>query len=542
MQRTSGSPARVEDRVWGNAVHPPSPAPTPAGGPARPQAGRGFGPRQSASPPPTTERPVASVHRSRVTGHCSPSPASLPDLTARFSLVWLVAANLVGLLLAALLLWPDFGDALAPLTYGRWMPVHHNAQLYGWCALPLVGLLLRAFLVPDRAGNRHALLAFAGWSVALGFGAFSWLRGEASGKLFLDWTGPARLAFPAALCVLWAVLAHHAFRQLAAEASVSSGSGVRSSRSAFPHSAIRTPHFVRFALVAALLLVPAVMHFSAGPRTFPPVNPDSGGATGVSLYGSTLGLLLVFAAVPWLVALPLRPGARRSRLTWPTLAAALVVFALANHGHGSHHDHDQIITLGLLFLAPPLLARDWRRFVWKPEARGWLIASLVWGVLLVADGWITFLPGFSERMKFTNALVAHSHLAMAGLLTSINMVFLLHLGDSPRVAAALGARAPFRLWQLAAAVHIGVLLALGWFEGATPSLVLGGSDTMRLVYLVRLLAGAAMAAASLWWLGAVFRPRRTASETCHVLRDNPASGRAAAPHSTDSSSPTNLAP
>jgi cytochrome c oxidase cbb3-type subunit 1 len=437
---------------------------------------------------------------------------SLADLTARFSLAWLVAANLVGLLLAALLLWPNLGDALIPLTYGRWMPVHQNAQLYGWCALPLVGLLLRAFLVPGRAADRHTLLALGAWSAALAFGAFSWLRGEASGKLFLDWTGSARIAFPAALCVLWAVLAHHAGLRLAASRAPESGPD----RSCVAPAALdsRRSTLVKFLVVAALLLVPTVMHFSAGPRTFPPVNPDSGGATGVSLYGSTLGLLLVFAAMPWMVSLPLRPDARRARLTWPVLGAALVVFGFANHGHGSHHDRDQIITLGLLFLAPPLLARDWRRFVWKPEARGWLIASLAWSALLVADGWLTFLPGFSERLKFTNALVAHSHLAMAGLLTSMNMVFLLHLGDSPRVARALGARTPFWLWQLAAAVHIGVLLAFGWFEGASPALVVGGSETERMVYLLRLLAGAAMAVASIWWLSALFsRPAPPRADT-----------------------------
>ncbi|MFT3830541.1 MAG: hypothetical protein QM691_12640 [Opitutaceae bacterium] len=524
MHRRSGSPAQVEDRVGDNAVHPPASAPAPAGGPACPRAGRAPGPHQAIAPATAVAHPPlpAADH---------PSPVSrLPDLVARFSVGWLVAGNLVGLLLATLLLWPTLGDALAPLTYGRWVPVHHNAQLYGWCALPLVGLLLRAFLVPGRAADRHALLALGAWSVALAFGAYSWLHGEASGKLFLDWTGPARIAFPAALCVLWAVLAHHASRRLAADARAGSGfmvagsevprggtsftaaswtqaamSGVKSA-SAHPHSPFRNPHFLRFALVAALLLVPSVLHFSAGPRTFPPVNPDSGGATGVSLYGSTLGLLLVFAAMPWMVALPLRTGARRTRLTWPALGAAFVVFAFANHGHGSHHDRDQIVTLGLLFLAPPLLARDWHRFVWKPEARGWLVAALAWGALLVADGWMTFLPGFSERLKFTNALVAHSHLAMAGLITSVNMVFLLHLGDAPRVHRALGARPPFWLWQLAAAVHIAVLLALGWFEGANPALVLGGGGTVHLVYLIRLAAGAAMAVASVWWLVAMWRP------------------------------------
>ncbi|MBK8479263.1 MAG: hypothetical protein IPL39_24185 [Opitutaceae bacterium] len=506
MPRASGFSARLGDRVEGNAAQQPSTPHPLAGGPPFPQAGQGLRPRHSSAPP--SDCPASGL-RSPV--------CDLADLVARFSLGWLAAANLAGLLLAALLLWPELNDALAPLTYGRWMPLHHNAQLYGWCALPLVGLLLRVFLVPGRAANRHTLVVLAAWSAALLLGAVSWLGGGASGKLFLDWTGAARIGFSLALTALWAVLAHHAFRRLAGENSFGFRVSSFGSAHAAPAAALRpqssvfslqpSPTLLRFALIAGLLLVPTMMYFSAGPNLFPPVNPNSGGATGVSLYGSTLGLLLVFAAMPWMVALPLQPGARRSRLTWPILIAALSVFATANHGHGSHHDRDQIITLGLLFLAPPLLARDWRRFVWRPEARGWLVAALVWGALLVADGWITFLPGFSERLKFTNALVAHSHLAMAGLITSVNMVFLLHLGDSSRVQSALGARTPFWLWQLAAALHIALLLALGWREGAAPALVLGGGDTTRLFYLVRLLAGAAMTVASLWWLTASFRNR-----------------------------------
>ena len=38
--------------------------------------------------------------------------------------------------LSLLLLWPGLGDLFAPLTYGRWMPLHMNWQLYGWTALP----------------------------------------------------------------------------------------------------------------------------------------------------------------------------------------------------------------------------------------------------------------------------------------------------------------------------------------------------------------------------------------------------------------------
>ena len=77
----------------------------------------------------------------------------LQRITAGYSLIWLLAANLVGLWLALLLLWPDLGTVLGGWTYGRWMPLHMDWQLYGWCALPLVGLLLSVYLAP-RYGSR----------------------------------------------------------------------------------------------------------------------------------------------------------------------------------------------------------------------------------------------------------------------------------------------------------------------------------------------------------------------------------------------------
>ena len=43
---------------------------------------------------------------------------------ALHSLGWLVAANVVGVWLGVTLLWPEMGDRLAPLTFGRWVPLH----------------------------------------------------------------------------------------------------------------------------------------------------------------------------------------------------------------------------------------------------------------------------------------------------------------------------------------------------------------------------------------------------------------------------------
>lgn len=83
----------------------------------------------------------------------------------RHSLGWLVAANLVGLLLAVFLLWPGLNDLLAPLTYGRWVPLHLDWQLYGWCSLPLVGVLFHYYLPED---DRAAITARLGLVLRLG--------------------------------------------------------------------------------------------------------------------------------------------------------------------------------------------------------------------------------------------------------------------------------------------------------------------------------------------------------------------------------------
>src|SRR5690606_34891873 len=130
-------------------------------------------------------RPMATPARD-----VSPAPDALALRVRRHALGWLVAANAVGLWLALLLVWPDAGRALGPLTYGRWAPLHLNWQLYGWCALPLVGALLRFHAPPSgRRDARWAGMALAAWTFALLAGGLSWLGGVVSGKLFLDWHG-----------------------------------------------------------------------------------------------------------------------------------------------------------------------------------------------------------------------------------------------------------------------------------------------------------------------------------------------------------------
>ena len=392
------------------------------------------------------------------------------------SLGWLLAANAAGVLLAALLVWPGAGGGAAWLGYGRWMPVHLNGQLYGWCALPLVGALFAACLEPRHPGGiAHVRFALRAWSGALALGCVAWLSGVTSGKLFLDWAGWVRPALGAAMAALWTLLAAHLWwgRARAGTARWRAAAG----------------------LLAMLGTVPALMYWAAGREVYPPVNPDSGGATGASLLGSTLGIVAVCGAVPVLLGVP-RTGNRRAGWFWWALAASFAGYGLIDHGHASHHAGAQIAGLGLLLAWIPLLVAYGRSWAWSAGAKRWAIAAGVWWTLLVASGWAEFLPGASEASKFTHALVAHAHLAMAGFVTSLNFMVLNEL-DPGRAPGGGGA---FWTWQIACAAYVGLMFALGSTEADRPAELFYGAEWTRWIFAGRLAAGAAMlgAVAVLW--------------------------------------------
>ena len=117
------------------------------------------------------------------------SDARVMAFAAWHSLFWLVVANAVGVLLATLLLVPGLNAFLGEWSYGRWMPVHINLQLFGWLSLPLVGFLFKVYGADRKPAAQWCLSSLWIWSAALCAGALSWLNGHSSDKLFLDWTG-----------------------------------------------------------------------------------------------------------------------------------------------------------------------------------------------------------------------------------------------------------------------------------------------------------------------------------------------------------------
>src|SRR3954453_8874385 len=206
----------------------------------------------------------------------SESRASVLAYAAWHSLGWLLAANLIGVWLAVLLLFPSAGHWLGAWSYGRWTPVHLNFQLYGWMALPLVAWAMRIYRAdrgPIATWSRAALVL---WSLALTIGAVSWLNGDTIGKLFLDWSGYPRIFFALAILFLWFVLA---------------GAYARAWRERQNRS-LRV-RMAKLGGLAVLLLVPFVLYIASDPGIYPAVNPDTGGPTGASQLESTLIIVLI---------------------------------------------------------------------------------------------------------------------------------------------------------------------------------------------------------------------------------------------------------
>lgn len=391
----------------------------------------------------------------------------------RHALFWLLAGNGVGLLLALMLILPVVGLPLGEATYGRWVPLHLNWQLYGWTALPLVAWVLGLFPQCRQRLSAWALMGVRAWSVILGLGGLYWLSGRTSGKIFLDWTGPLRVLFPLVILNLWAVL-------MAAW-------GLGKKRS-IP------------AVLALLILgcVPYSLYFASDPAVYPPADPSTGGPTGASLLNSTLSVVCLFLLLPRTLGL-CRNSSSMEKLLWVLFAGAIVLGLLANRLPPSHDHPGQIAALATLAIWPPLVASWYSRLKWTGPSKHWRRALFLWFGLLTLHGIIAYLPGVLDQVKFTNALVAHSHLAMAGFTSSF-VIFLIQQVVPEDLARTFDHRASFWMWQAASLVYVAVMTVAGLHEAGSPGFTVSPGVTYFVLYSIRLLCGLALFASSYhWW-------------------------------------------
>lgn len=413
---------------------------------------------------------------------------------ASHALAWLVAGNAVGLLLSVLLLAPRLNPGA--LTYGRWVPVHLNIQLYGWTALPLVAWLFSIYEVHRSKSAAWASPAVWAWSAGLFAGACAWLSGTSSGKIFLDWRNGSLWVFVAALCILWAVLA----------IAWKDGS---------PHWG-KLRKWLSGAGIAGLAMVPISMVFAASPAVYPPIDRTTGGPTGSSLLGSTLivvGMMLLLPRITglWSAALqaaspsPARPHTPHDQLrrlekprsigSWIFFAFCWLAFAITEAVGGTHFDLWQIGAMLCLVPWAWIIPSDWKRFSWPEGSQPWRIAAMCWWGLLVLTGVTMYFPSLLDHLKFTQALVAHSHLAMAGFTSSFCALLVVTI-----TGKKLGGNISIGAWNIAVLLMILILAWMGWREGDGYGWMISDPEWRKAGLVFRALCGALMLAVSVVWL------------------------------------------
>lgn len=397
------------------------------------------------------------------------------------SLAWLVFANAIGVLLAVLLLFPTLNTQLGEWTYGRWMMVHMNLELYGWASLPLVGFLFRVYDADRGATANWTRPVLWVWSAALGVGAVSWLSGNSSGKLFLDWSGYARIIFPLALLTLWLFLAFAFAGQL---------------RDGQPKRAIGLA--ARLSGLALLLAVPIVLYAASSPGSYPPVNPATGGPTGASQLESSLAIVAIVLMLPFGLTVRKLEKSNTVALAWLVLIGEILLCIGLGRGDTSHHQPAQFLSLASLLVWLPITPAYYSAFQWHRESRRWRRAFLWWWSALLVTGWLFFLPGVLDHFKFTDGLVGHSFVAMAGFASSLLIFAMVQLlGEGGWI---FNGNRSFVLWHVGVIAYVLLMTVAGWFEAFDAAFIIVPGVVRNVIYALRLITGILMLTASVAWL------------------------------------------
>jgi cytochrome c oxidase cbb3-type subunit 1 len=397
------------------------------------------------------------------------------------SLFWLVFANAIGVLISLLLLFPSLNRLLGEWTYGRWIMVHMNLELYGWTSLPMAGFLFKVFRADRGPLAQWCRPVLWVWSAALGVGAYSWLSGHSSGKLFLDWSGYARVFFPLAMIALWALLAVSFVDnwRSAANTTIASWSA-------------------KALGLALLLVVPCVIYIASSPNFYPAINPDTGGPTGASQLESSLIIVAILLMLPFGLTRRKAGRPRVIAIAWAVMVAEFLLCFALGRADISHHRPAQFLSLGSLLIWIPLTPVYYAAFAWHENTRRWRVAFLAWWSALVLTGWVFFLPGILDHFKFTDGLVGHSLLAMAGFVSSLLIFVLVQLlGEGGWI---FNRTRSFYGWNIAVLAYVALMSAAGWREGFDPTFTIVPSAARNAVYILRLVAGVVMLASSLDWL------------------------------------------
>jgi cytochrome c oxidase cbb3-type subunit 1 len=247
-----------------------------------------------------------------------------------------------------------------------------------------------------------------------------------------------------------------------------------------------------------LLAVPALIYIASSPNLYPPINPDTGGPTGASQLESSLVIVAILLMLPFGLTKRRDGSFWKIAAGWITLAAESILCVALGRADISHHRPAQFLSLGSLLVWIPLTPVYYAAFAWRANTLRWRNAFLCWWSLLLISGWILFLPGVLDHFKFTDGLVGHSLLAMAGFTSSLLIFVMVQLlGVDGWI---FNRTRSFYGWNFAVLAFVVLMTAAGWREGFDPTFTIVPGAARNAVYILRLVVGVAMLASSLDWL------------------------------------------
>jgi cytochrome c oxidase cbb3-type subunit 1 len=247
-----------------------------------------------------------------------------------------------------------------------------------------------------------------------------------------------------------------------------------------------------------LLAVPVLMYAASSPNYYPAINPDTGGPTGASQLESSLIIVAILLMLPFGLTQRTAGNSRMIAIAWAIMAAEFTLCFALGRADISHHRPAQFLSLGSLLAWIPLTHAYYAAFEWNANTRRWRIAFLCWWSALLLTGWVLFLPGILDHFKFTDGLVGHSLLAMAGFTSSLLIFVLVQLlGEDGWI---FNRTRSFYGWNIAVLAYVVLMTAAGWREGFDSTFTITPGAARNTIYILRLVVGVVMLASSVDWL------------------------------------------
>ena len=342
---------------------------------------------------------------------------------AVMTIVWGIVGMLVGVLLAAQLIWPGLNFDIPYLSYGRLRPLHTNAVIFafGGCALFATSLYVvqRTSQVP-LISNRLASFVFWGWQLVIVAAAVTLPLGLTTSKEYAELEWPIDIL----LAVVWVAYAVLFFGTVA--------------KRRMPHIYVANWFFGAFILTTAVLHIVNSLAIPAGPWKSYSVYAGAvdamvqwwygHNAVGFFLTTGFLGMMYYF--VPKQAGRPIYSY----RLSIVHFWALISVYMWA----GPHHLHytalpDWAQSLGMVFslvlLAPSwggmingvmTLSGAWHKLRDDPIIRFMIVALSFYG-MSTFEGPMMSIKTVNSLSHYTDWTIGHVHSGALGWVAMISI-------------------------------------------------------------------------------------------------------------------------